>query len=54
MTAASMSKAWRGRCRRLVGVSRVEDATSIYLANRGIRTASMPLVGIPPPHQLKR
>jgi regulator of PEP synthase PpsR (kinase-PPPase family) len=39
----------------LVGVSRTSKTpTSIYLANRGIRTANVPLVpGIPPPHQLE-
>jgi regulator of PEP synthase PpsR (kinase-PPPase family) len=38
----------------LVGVSRTSKTpTSIYLANRGIRTANVPLVpGIPIPHQL--
>jgi hypothetical protein len=38
----------------LVGVSRTSKTpTSIYLANRGIRTANVPLVpGIPLPHQL--
>src|ERR1700719_2279070 len=39
----------------LVGVSRTSKTpTSIYLANRGIRTANVPLVpGIAPPHQLE-
>src|SRR3974377_472762 len=39
----------------LVGVSRTsKPPTSIYLANRGIRTANVPLVpGIPIPHQLE-
>jgi regulator of PEP synthase PpsR (kinase-PPPase family) len=39
----------------LVGVSRTSKTpTSIYLANRGVRTANVPLVpGIPPPHQLE-
>jgi regulator of PEP synthase PpsR (kinase-PPPase family) len=39
----------------LVGVSRTSKTpTSIYLANRGIRTANVPLVpGIPPPGQLE-
>src|SRR5205085_10432534 len=39
----------------LVGVSRTSKApTSIHLANRGIRTANVPLVpGIPIPHQLE-
>lgn len=39
----------------LVGVSRTSKTpTSIYLANRGIRTANVPLVpGIPHPHQLE-
>src|ERR1051325_4052156 len=39
----------------LVGVSRTSKTpTSIYLANRGIRTANVPLVpGIPPPRQLE-
>ena len=39
----------------LVGVSRTSKTpTSIYLANRGIRTANVPLVpGIPMPHQLE-
>src|SRR5712672_1141249 len=39
----------------LVGVSRTSKTpTSIYLANRGIRTANIPLVpGIPLPHQLE-
>jgi regulator of PEP synthase PpsR (kinase-PPPase family) len=39
----------------LVGVSRTSKTpTSIYLANRGIRTANIPLVlGIPIPHQLE-
>lgn len=38
----------------LVGVSRTSKTpTSIYLANRGIKTANVPLVpGVPPPHQL--
>ncbi len=38
----------------LVGVSRTSKSpTSIYLANRGIKTANVPLVpGIPPPPQL--
>jgi len=38
----------------LVGISRTSKTpTSIYLANRGIKTANIPLVpGIPPPHQL--
>jgi regulator of PEP synthase PpsR (kinase-PPPase family) len=39
----------------LVGVSRTSKTpTSIYLANRGIRTANVPLVpGIPHPHQIE-
>src|SRR5713226_908295 len=39
----------------LTGVSRTSKTpTSIYLANRGIRTANVPLVpGIPLPHQLE-
>src|SRR5947208_7189839 len=39
----------------LVGVSRTSKTpTSIYLSNRGIRTANVPLVpGIPLPHQLE-
>jgi regulator of PEP synthase PpsR (kinase-PPPase family) len=39
----------------LVGVSRTSKTpTSIYLANRGVRTANVPLVpGIPLPHQLE-
>lgn len=39
----------------LIGVSRTSKTpTSIYLANRGIRTANVPLVpGIPVPHQLE-
>ena len=39
----------------LVGVSRTSKTpTSIYLANRGIRAANVPLVpGIPHPHQLE-
>jgi len=39
----------------LVGVSRTSKTpTSIYLANRGVRTANVPLVpGIPHPHQLE-
>ena len=39
----------------LVGVSRTSKTpTSIYLANRGIRTANIPLVpSIPPPHELE-
>lgn len=39
----------------LVGVSRTSKTpTSIYLANRGIRTANVPLVpGIPPPRELE-
>ena len=39
----------------LVGVSRTSKTpTSIYLANRGVRTANVPLVpGIPMPHQLE-
>jgi hypothetical protein len=39
----------------LVGVSRTSKTpTSIYLANRGIRTANIPLVpGIPVPHELE-
>ena len=38
----------------LVGVSRTSKTpTSIYLANRGVRTANVPLVpGIPIPHEL--
>lgn len=38
----------------LVGISRTSKTpTSIYLANRGIKTANIPLVpGVPPPHQL--
>ena len=40
----------------LVGVSRTSKTpTSIYLANRGIRTANVPLVpGIPVPEQLEK
>jgi regulator of PEP synthase PpsR (kinase-PPPase family) len=40
----------------LVGVSRTSKTpTSIYLANRGVKTANVPLVpGIPPPPQLDR
>ncbi|MES2750634.1 MAG: pyruvate, water dikinase regulatory protein [Pseudomonadota bacterium] len=40
----------------LVGVSRTSKTpTSIYLANRGVRTANVPLVpGIPIPHQLEK
>jgi regulator of PEP synthase PpsR (kinase-PPPase family) len=39
----------------LVGVSRTSKSpTSIYLANRGIKTANVPLVpGVPPPAQLE-
>jgi len=39
----------------LVGVSRTSKTpTSIYLANRGVRTANVPLVpGIPLPHELE-
>jgi regulator of PEP synthase PpsR (kinase-PPPase family) len=39
----------------LVGVSRTSKTpTSIYLANRGVRTANIPLVpGIPPPRELE-
>jgi regulator of PEP synthase PpsR (kinase-PPPase family) len=39
----------------LVGVSRTSKTpTSIYLANRGVRTANVPVVpGIPLPHQLE-
>lgn len=39
----------------LVGVSRTSKTpTSIYLANRGVRTANVPLVpGIPVPHELE-
>ena len=39
----------------LVGVSRTSKTpTAIYLANRGVRTANVPLVpGIPIPHQLE-
>src|SRR5579871_4326638 len=39
----------------LVGVSRTSKTpTSIYLANRGVRTANVPLVpGIPIPHELE-
>src|SRR5205085_11823721 len=39
----------------LVGVCRTSKTpTSIYLANRGVRTANVPLVpGIPLPHQLE-
>jgi [pyruvate, water dikinase]-phosphate phosphotransferase / [pyruvate, water dikinase] kinase len=38
----------------LVGVSRTSKSpTSIYLANRGVKTANVPLVpGVPPPSQL--
>ena len=38
----------------LVGISRTSKTpTSIYLANRGYKTANIPLVpGVPPPHQL--
>ena len=55
MTTASMSKAWKMPTWVLVGVSRTSKTpTSIYLANRGIRTANVPLVpGIPHPHQLE-
>ena len=51
---ASMSKGWKKRS--VVGVSRTSKTpTSIYLANRGIRTANVPLVpGIPIPHQLEK
>jgi regulator of PEP synthase PpsR (kinase-PPPase family) len=40
----------------LVGVSRTSKSpTSIYLANRGVKTANVPLVpGVPPPPQLDR
>ena len=40
----------------LLGVSRTSKTpTSIYLANRGIKTANIPLVlGVPPPPQLER
>ena len=40
----------------LVGVSRTSKTpTSIYLANRGVKTANVPLVpGVPPPPQLAR
>jgi [pyruvate, water dikinase]-phosphate phosphotransferase / [pyruvate, water dikinase] kinase len=40
----------------LVGISRTSKTpTSIYLANRGIKTANIPLVpGIPPPPQLDK
>jgi regulator of PEP synthase PpsR (kinase-PPPase family) len=40
----------------LVGVSRTSKTpTSIYLANRGVKTANVPLVpGVPPPPQLER
>jgi regulator of PEP synthase PpsR (kinase-PPPase family) len=40
----------------LVGISRTSKTpTSIYLANRGIKTANIPLVpGIPPPSALER
>jgi regulator of PEP synthase PpsR (kinase-PPPase family) len=40
----------------LVGISRTSKTpTSIYLANRGIKTANIPLVpGIPPPPALER
>lgn len=39
----------------LVGISRTSKTpTSIYLANRGVKTANVPLVqGIEPPHQLE-
>jgi len=39
----------------LVGVSRTSKSpTSIYLANRGVKTANVPLVpGVPPPQQLE-
>ncbi|MBV1704078.1 MAG: kinase/pyrophosphorylase [Hyphomicrobiales bacterium] len=39
----------------LVGVSRTSKTpTSIYLANRGVRAANVPLVpGVPPPHGLE-
>src|SRR5215471_504330 len=39
----------------LIGISRTSKTpTSIYLANRGVRTANVPLVpGIPHPHQLE-
>lgn len=38
----------------LVGISRTSKTpTSIYLANRGVKTANIPLVpGVPPPNQL--
>mgnify|MGYP000904873752 CR=1 FL=1 len=40
----------------LVGVSRTSKTpTSIYLANRGVKTANVPLVpGVPPPQQLEQ
>ena len=40
----------------LVGVSRTSKTpTSIYLANRGVKTANVPLVpGVPPPPQLEQ
>ena len=40
----------------LVGVSRTSKTpTSIYLANRGVKTANIPLVpGVPPPEALER
>jgi regulator of PEP synthase PpsR (kinase-PPPase family) len=40
----------------LVGISRTSKTpTSIYLANRGVRTANVPLVpGIPPPQHLEK
>ena len=45
---------WRSGDRELVGVSRTSKTpTSIYLANRGIKTANFPLVpGSPVPEQL--
>ncbi len=40
---------------RPTGVSRTSKTLSIYLANRGIRTANGPLVpGIPVPHQAEK
>jgi [pyruvate, water dikinase]-phosphate phosphotransferase / [pyruvate, water dikinase] kinase len=40
----------------LIGVSRTSKTpTSIYLANRGVKTANVPLVaGVPPPSQIER
>jgi regulator of PEP synthase PpsR (kinase-PPPase family) len=40
----------------LIGISRTSKSpTSIYLANRGVKTANVPIVpGVPVPHQLER